>query len=187
MVLSADSVCLSRDHRDALHQASYTLLDQCLQDLIEVEARGDRVTDGFLYSCGYLPRAQAYRYGIRFLHGFARAIAIAGWKLDYLMALELTSVAEGLAAHAILREAELTLSDQGVVPDFEALWHALFAGTNILALFDPSRDGIDASATGRDLGRTSLTFDHWFTPFSGAISHVPLTMLVDHDVLLEEN
>lgn len=183
MTFSDDVVMFGSDYRDALSHANAIVLDQCLQDLVEVEARGDRVTDGFLFSCGYLPRSQAYRYDSQFLKCFARAIAIAGWKLEHLMIPEVGSVAEGLAACALLREAELFAHDQKLALDLEPLRYLLFAGTSILTLFDLSSDGIHAN---EGECSTSLAFEHWFTPFHDETVHHSIPIAVDSNMLLEE-
>lgn len=186
MVLSDDSVSLSPGHRDALHYASAVILNQCFQDLIEVEAHGDRITDGFLYNCGYLPPAHAFRYDRRFLQGFAGAITLVSWKLQHISTPEIANVAEGLAAHAILREAELYLTEQGTALDLEPMWHRLFAGSDILTLFDSSCDDIEAITTNSGHGMTALAFEHWFVPFNGEIGHLSFSIIVDRDLLFEE-
>lgn len=184
VTLSDDVFCLSPGHRDALQHANAIVFDQCLQDLLEVDARRDGVTDGFLFSCGYLPRGQTCRYDAQFLKGFARAIAVVGWKLDQLTVPHVGSVAEGLAAHALLREAEIFAIEHDHALDLEPIWYVLFAGTTILTLFDPSFDG--STAIDGD-PMTSLAFDAWFTPFNGDTAHLSLPIVIEDDIFLEEN
>ncbi len=183
MTFSDDVVKFGSGFHDALGHASAILLDQCLQDLVEVEARGDRVTDGFLFSCGYLPRSQAYRYDSQFLRCFARSIAVVGWKLEHLEIPAIGSVAEGLAAFALLKEAELFAYEQELVLDLEPHRYLLFSGTSILTLFDPACDGIHA--IDGDCS-TSLDFDHWFAPFRGETAHLSISIKSGDDMFLEE-
>jgi hypothetical protein len=187
VVVSDDSASLSPGHRDALHYASTVILDQCFQDLIDVAAHGDQVTDGFLYNCGYLPPAHAVRYDRHFLQCFASAITIVTWKLNHCIIPEIASVAEGLAAHAILREAELFLIEEGTALDLEPMWHLLFAGTDMLALFNASGDGMEAGYAVAGHRTASLAFEKWFIPFNGETAHLSFPIMIDRDILLEES
>ena len=184
VALSDDLFYLSPGHRDALQHANAIVFDQCLQDLLEVDARRDGITDGFLFNSGYLPRTQTCRYDAQFLKGFARAIAVVGWKLDQLTVPHVGSVAEGLAAHALLREAEVFAIEHDLELDLEPIWYLLFAGTTILTLFDPSCDGSTA-VDGDQM--TSLAFDAWFTPFNGDTAHLSFPIVLDDDMLFDED
>lgn len=179
-----DAFSLSPDSRQALHHANAIVFEQCVQDLVEVEACRDRVIDGFLFNAGYLPRSQAYRYDPAFLRGFARALAVVAWKLDHQLIPSIGSVAEGLAAHALLREMELFAEEHGLGLDLGPVWYLLFAGTSILTLFDPAGDGgtaIDGNLT------SSLRYDDWFIPFNGEMAYLSFPILIEEESHLDEN
>lgn len=179
-----DLYALNPGIRQALYHANAIVFEQCLQDLIEVEACRDKVTDGFLFNAGYLPRSEAYRYDPAFLRCFSRALAVVAWKLDQQLIPSIGSVAEGLAAHALLREAELFAEEQGLGLDLEPVWYLLFAGTTILTLFDLASDG--GTAIDGNLA-SSLGYDDWFVPFNGETAHLTFPILIEGDIHFEEN
>jgi len=127
----------------------------------------------------HLPLHYLPKYTPVFLKRFAVCIMTVAWKLAQPRHVPLSSVAEELAAHAILTQAEACLAlelesaeeDEGdeeitVEQAFEDFREDYFEDEDFLFLFDNSYDGVETSPVGQRLHMTSLAFADWFRPFS---------------------
>jgi hypothetical protein len=106
------------------------------------------------------------------------------WKLAQPEHLPLSSLAEELAAYAIIREAMARLEmeeeedaeEKGAQEEtqepFDAFLDAYFEDTDFAILFEDRYDGIDETEVAQVLGMSSLAFDDWFLPFSEEPSRV---------------
>jgi hypothetical protein len=101
-----------------------------------------------------------------------------GWKLAQSKPLVLSSVAEELAAWAILtttkQHVELMQEEEDSHIQireyiFEEL---LFEDTDFLFLFDQEYEGIETTMVGQMLHMTSLAFSDWFRPFGDDSSYM---------------
>gem|GEM_PF-1348177 len=149
-----------------------------------------------------LPSRYLSRYTSGFLRRFTICITTVAWKLAQPTEYPLASVAEQLAAWAIIqyaksfldmeREREQLLGAEGGMPtpvrlkqadtegdkeeakeeDLELFLMAYFDNTDFLFLFDDAYDGIDTSPAGEITGMASLAFQDWFRPFSGDPAYV---------------
>ncbi len=84
--------------------------------------------------------------------------------------MPLSSLAEELAAWAILEEAKRLLEEKSneseTENNFDDFIDAYFEDTDFLYLFENAYDGIEETQPGQVLGISSLAFDNWFLPFS---------------------
>jgi len=125
-----------------------------------------------------LPRQYYSRYTLPFLKKFTVSILTVAWKLAQKKHLPLSSVAEELAAHAILTQAkgcfelEQETLEEGMpgskIPPgqaFERFREFYFEEEDFLYLFDPRYDGVDQSPVGEMMAMSSLAFENWWCPF----------------------
>ncbi len=106
------------------------------------------------------------------------------WKLAQPEHLPLSSLAEELAAHAVIREAMARLEmeeeedaeekgDQEQTQEtLDAFIDAYFEDTDVEILFGDRYDGLDETELAKVLGMSSLAFGDWFLPFSEEPSRV---------------
>jgi hypothetical protein len=142
----------------------------------------------------YLPSRYLSHYTPAFFKKFAVCVITVAWKLAQPNPLPLSSVAEELAAWAIINQAKVLLeierdkealtaadnapttagsereqsegSETGEGEDFERFMDCYFDDQDFLFLFMDGYDGVDSSEAGRIAGMTSLSFQDWFRPFS---------------------
>ena len=120
-----------------------------------------------------------------FYKQFAVCLITVAWKLAQPEHLPLSSLAEELAAHAIIREAMARLEmeeeeegaeEKGVQEEkrepCDAFIDAYFEDTDFEILFEDRYDGIDETEIAKVLGMSSLAIGDWFLPFSEAPSRV---------------
>jgi hypothetical protein len=86
------------------------------------------------------------------------------------MHIPLSSVAEELAAFAIINQAKANIEEEAdgeaITDSLERFVDTYFEDLDFEFLFDNAYDGIDESETGQQLGISSLALDDWFKPFS---------------------
>ena len=84
--------------------------------------------------------------------------------------MPLSSLAEELAAWAIIEEAKRLLEEKSGESEaensFDDFIDVYFEDTDFLYLFENAHDGIEETQVGQIMGISSLAFDHWFLPFS---------------------
>ena len=77
-------------------------------------------------------------------------------------------MAEELAYHALISEAEVLLEEQGIEPEFGGFEDEIFQDADYDYLFNGEFDGIEDSDVGTRLGIGNLHFDEWVEPFLNA-------------------
>lgn len=149
--------------RDALDAAAKIIIDECLLDLNAVPIPTSNTPSQFnlddLKGFGkVLPRRYAHLYDRGTLNSFFVTIVTAAHKLSQPWPEEPSCVAEQIAAHSIIEEAERLLEvfwsqEHGSLARFydEVLYHPDF----LLLLDDEPLDASDAH----------IGFDRWFEPF----------------------
>ncbi len=159
--------------QEALAAGCEIVIDHLFEDIADV-LNGKRKKVAPMWLGEYLPRRYFPKYSPIFYKQFAVCVITVAWKLAQPEHLPLASVAEELAAWAILTEAKGFLALESAVEDddipdeqaFENFRENYFEDEDFLFLFDDSFDGIDASPVGQTLAMTSLSFEDWFRPFS---------------------
>src|SRR5258706_7971002 len=171
----AYSEVLTPREQQALLQACDWLIDHAFDEFASINEPKD-VLDTVLGS--HLPERYTYRYTPLFYKKFAVCLITVAWKLAQPEHLPLSSLAEELAAYAIIREAMARLEmeeeedaeEKGAQEEtqepFDAFLDAYFEDTDFAILFEDRYDGIDETEVAQVLGMSSLAFDDWFLPFS---------------------
>ena len=156
---------------EALQGGCDTLIDGIFDDIGNIEDSKDFADT---WAAMYLPERYLYKYTPGFLRRFAVCIITVAWKLAQPEHMSLSSLAEELAADAIIGSAkvyaetiELDVGD--VLEDFR---NAYFEDLDFEYLFDDAYDGIDETEVGQMMGMSSLAFDDWFKPFSDEPSRI---------------
>jgi hypothetical protein len=165
--------------QEALDAGIAVLIDELFEDFtpsVSLRTGGNSAltTLGEHLPLHYLPK-----YTSVFLKQFAVCIMTVAWKLAQPRHVPLSSVAEELAAHAILTQAQGCLAlelesaeedegDEEITAEqaFEDFREYYFEDEDFLFLFDNSYDGVETSPVGQMLHMTSLAFADWFRPFS---------------------
>jgi hypothetical protein len=104
------------------------------------------------------------------LKKFAVCIITVAWKLAQSEHMPISSLAEELAAWAIIQEAKGRL--EGRKNAFDTCIDRYFEDTDVAFLFDDRYVGLDETEVAQMLGLSSLAFAEWFLPFSDAPSRV---------------
>ena len=174
LVGQAYSDILTPRAREALEMGCDWLIDHSFEnynDLKGPEEFEDTVLGG------HLPSRYLHKYTPLFYKEFAVCIITVAWKLAQPTHMPLSSIAEELAARAIIKEAKALTAEEE--EDGETIEQILdrfidiyFEDLDFELLFDNTYDGIDESEVGQELGMTSLAFDDWFKPFSGESSRI---------------
>lgn len=155
----------------ALQGGCDTLIDGVFDDLENVKDPQDFADT---WAAIYLPERYLYKYTPLFLKKFTVCIITVVWKLAQPEHMPLSSVAEELAANAIIESArayaETMELDVGDV--FDDFIDEYFEDTDFEFLFDDAYDGIDETEVGKMMGMSSLAFDDWFKPFSDEPSRI---------------
>jgi hypothetical protein len=157
----------------ALQGGCDTLIDGVFDDLENVKDPQDFADT---WVAIYLPERYLYKYTPLFLRQFAVCIITVAWKLAQPEHMPLSSLAEELAANAIIESAKAyaeVIEEIGDVDEiFEDFIGMYFEDTDFLFLFDDAYDGIDETEVGEVMGISSLAFDDWFKPFSDEPSRI---------------
>jgi len=158
---------LTPREQQALAEACDWFIDHAFDECARIEKPQD-VLDSVVGR--YLPTRYVYRYTPLFFKKFAVCIITVAWKLAQSEHLPLSSLAEELAARAIIQEAKGRLEDRKNA--FDTCIDRYFEDTDVAFLFDDRYDGLDETEVAKMLGLSSLVFADWFLPFSDAPSRV---------------
>ena len=79
--------------------------------------------------------------------------------------MRLSCVAEELAAHVVLQEAEAFAEEQDQAIDYSNVRDTLFEDFDFEFLYDETYDGIERTELGEVMGITHLPFAEWFERF----------------------
>ena len=170
---------LSPEEQKALTEGITELTDMLFSEIMQMAHWKPETLDNSMFAqC--LPPRYLPKYTPLFLKQFFVCILTVSWKLAQPEPTFLASVAEELAAWAIIDAAkaqiELKRETEGsqltAEEAFEDFIEGLFEDTDVLFLFDDEHDGIDQSAVGQMLGMSSLSFEDWFKPFSDDPSRI---------------
>jgi hypothetical protein len=173
LVGQAYSDSLTAEEQEALAGGIDVLIDELFEDLRQREHEGEwDLANSPFGEC--LPLRYLPRYTPLFLKKFLVCVITVAWKLAQPEPLCLSSVAEELAARAIINAArvQIELAEEQGESELEALdaftdfIEACFEDTDFEFLFQDEYDGIDQSAVGQIAGISSLSFEDWFKPFS---------------------
>jgi hypothetical protein len=153
--------------QEVLSEACHLLIDQCL-DALQIIKEPEDIAYTILSVI--LPERYTYKYTPLFFRQFAVCVITVVWKLGQPVHRRLSSVAEELAAWAIVNQAKsLVENEEGgeeiedTLDDFRKIY---FEDLDFLFLFEDEYDGIDETSVAPLLGMFSLTFDDWLKPFS---------------------
>ncbi len=109
------------------------------------------------------------RYRLKYTSGFARrflaCLLTAVWKLGQREPIRPSCVAEELAVHILLEEAEALAQDHGVEVDFDDFRDAFFEDLDFEFLYDDAYDGIETADIAEGMGIANLAFADWFERF----------------------
>ncbi len=109
------------------------------------------------------------RYRLKYTSGFARrflaCLLTAVWKLGQREPIRPSCVAEELAVHILLEEAEALAQDHGVEVDFDDFRDAFFEDLDFEFLYDDAYDGIEKADIAEGMGIANLAFADWFERF----------------------
>ena len=155
---------LPESHREALHQAVSMLVD----DFLGTTEHKDSLLISFL------PPRYVPRYNELFSKMFFAVFMSVAYQLAQASppVPTLSCIAEELACHALISEAEVLLKEQGVDPEFGIFEDEIFQDADYEYLFSGELDGIEDSDMGDRLGIGHLHFDEWFEPFLNAQTEV---------------
>jgi hypothetical protein len=154
---------LSDDEARLLLEAAEELIDTTLMDL-EASGRRDWTADNWLIGAMLPPR-----YRLKYTAGFARkfftCLVTVVWKLGQREPMRLSCVAEELAAHVLLQEAEAFAQEHDQIVDYSSFRDTLFEDLDFEFLYDEAYDGIEGTELGETMGITHLPFAEWFERF----------------------
>lgn len=163
---------LTPGEQEALAAGCDSVINHLFEDIATI-SNDQRKTDAHMWLTGYLPRRYLLKYTPLFCRQFTVCAITVAWKLAQPKRLRLSSVAEELAAWAILTEARLYLAlkhdgedDASTEETLEVFRMNYFEDEDFLFLFDDATDGIDESPFGPMMGFVSFAFEDWFRPFS---------------------
>ena len=158
---------LTPREQQALAEACDWLIDHAFDERERIEKPQD-VLDSVVGE--YLPTRYVYRYTPLFYKKFAVCMITVAWKLAQSEHMLLSSLAEELAARAIIQEAKGRLEDRKNA--FDTFIDRYFEDADVAFLFDDRYDGLDETEVAQMLGLSSLAIADWFLPFSDAPSRV---------------
>lgn len=169
---------LSQSKRKALAAGIDLLIDQFFDDFAHNERDElEAVADTTL--AWHLPPHYLPKYSHQFLKQFSVCIITVAWKLTQPKPAVLSSLAEEIAAWAILTTAQVHIElaqevnhKQTIEDLFGSFIDMLFEDTDFLFLFDQEYDGIENTTVGQMLGMTSLAFADWLRPFGDDPSYM---------------
>jgi hypothetical protein len=154
---------LSEHERRILFEAAQELIDTTLMDL-GASDRPDWTADNWLIGTLLPPRFRL-RYTADFARRFFMCLVTVVWKLGQREPNRLSCVAEELAAHILLLEAEALAEEQDQPVDFSSFRDMLFEDLDFEFLYDETYDGIERTELGEVMGITHLAFAEWFERF----------------------
>jgi hypothetical protein len=154
---------LSNQERRLLLEAAQELIDTTLIDLSTSE-RSDWTADNWLIGM-MLPPRYRLRYTAEFARRFFVCLVTVIWKLGQREPMRLSCVAEELAAHVLLQEAEALAEEQDQAIDYSSFRDTLFEDLDFEFLYDETYDGIEGTELGETMGITHLPFAEWFERF----------------------
>lgn len=82
--------------------------------------------------------------------------------------MRLSCVAEEVAAHILLQEAEALLAQSGVAADYSDFRQSLFEDLDFELIYEDAVDGIESGDVAETLGIANLAFADWFTRFGSS-------------------
>ena len=154
---------LPPNHRRALTEAAQVLIDTTIDD----SSRSSGPTwsnDNWLIGTMLPPRYQP-RYTAQFARKFFVCLVTVIWKLGQREPMRPSCVAEELAAHVLIEEAEGFLEEDGVEADFGDFKETFFEDLDFELLYDEAYDGIETADIAGEMGITYLAFGDWFKRF----------------------
>ena len=153
---------LTPQQEEALKAGATMLLDKFFADLGHLEAGGGWDTTDMAM---YLPARFAAKYDYLFAKEFVVCLVTVAAKLVQPGNWPLACVAEELALHIIIEEAEAILETRGEEADFGDVRDLAFKDADYEMLYDMAWDGIEDSELGRQMRVANFAFDEWFEPF----------------------
>ncbi len=170
--------CLTEWEHFTLAKAIMVLIDEMFDDLVLME-KNESEQIALTTLSWHLPVQYSSHYTPLFVKQFIVCILTVAWKLTQPKQIALSSVAEELAAWAILTAAKTQMEldsegeeqeggEQAAAYAFENMIDEVFEDTDFLFLFERQYSGIHASPVGQLLGMTSLAFEDWMKPFTNA-------------------
>lgn len=154
---------LSEYERRILFEAARELIDTTLMDL-GASNLSDWTADNWLIGTMLPPRYRS-KYTAEFARRFFVCLVTVVWKLRQREPLRLSCVAEELAAHVLLQEAEAFAEEQELPVDYSSFRDTLFEDLDFEFLYDETYDGIERTELGEVMGITHLRFAEWFERF----------------------
>jgi len=158
---------LTPREQHALAEACDWLIDHAFDERERIE-KPQHVLDSVVGE--YLPTRYVYRYTPLFYKKFAVCMITVACKLAQAEHMLLSSLAEELAAWAIIQDAKGRLEDRKNA--FDTCTDRYFEDADVAILFDNRYDGLDETEVAQMLGLSSLAIADWFLPFSDAPSRV---------------
>lgn len=176
---------LDNEHQRALEDAIPWSVDHALEDLAAIDLafrRGEKIDWDDLALLSGLPARFRHRYTPLFAKQFVVCLITATNKIVDQKAIGqgmFSCVAEELAAHLVIREADgllLAQRDQAGLQDsetdFGAVYELLFEDIDFEWLYQEDMDGVETDTDAiNDLGIAHLAFEEWFEPFPGRFVH----------------
>lgn len=163
----AYSDALSPRAQEALEIGCNWIIDHCFEEYHEAK---DPASFEQSILGAYLPLRYLQKYTPLFFKQFTVCVVTVAWKLAQPHPLPLSSLAEELAARAIIHAAkDLTegeVDSEEIDESLETFIDVYFEDLDVEFLFNDASDGLDESEIGKTLGMASLAFPGWFQPFS---------------------
>lgn len=157
---------LSGDHRQALQEAADELIEITISDL-STSDEPNWTNDNWLIG-DMLPSRFRLSYTGDFARKFLVCLITVVWKLGQWEAMRPSCVAEELAMHILLEEAEALASTRDKELDFDDFRQVYFEDLDIDFLYVDAYDGIEQAEGAEALGFANLAFADWFKRFGTA-------------------
>jgi hypothetical protein len=161
---------LSEHERRLLLEAAQELIDTTLMDL-GVSDRPGWNADNWLIGT-MLPPRYRLRYTAEFARRLFACLVTVVWKLGQREVIRLFCVAEELAAHVLLLEAEALAEEQNQPTNFAIFRDTLFEDLDFEFLYDETYDGIEGTELSEVMGITHQPFAEWFERFGPPTSSI---------------
>ena len=162
---------LSQAYEDALSEHERRFLFEAAQEMIDTTLmdqgasdRPDWTADNWLIGT-MLPPRYRLKYTAESARRFFVCLVTVIWKLGQREPIRLSCVAEELAAHVLLQEAEAFADEQELPVDYSSFRDMLFEDFDFEFLYDETYDGIERTELGETMGITHLPFAEWFERF----------------------
>jgi len=154
---------LTEAQRHALMEAAQELIDTTLMDL-SASDRPDWTADNWLMGT-MLPPRYRLRYTADFARRFFVCLITVIWKLGQREQMRPSCLAEELAAHILLQEAEALAEERDEPLNFDGFRDAFFEDLDFEFLYEETFDGIERTDVAEAMGITRLPFGEWFERF----------------------